>query len=202
MHADFAGDSVIKGFGWAAVVVAGCLALPAASQVTTSYSYDVLGRLVSSSRSGPPAGSRTTMIGYDAAGNRSQYRSVDGVVAPTPPPQSPAPAARNPSFNFTSNTTNTIALATLANASVAARIATFVPSPGGGSATIAGDGQSVTYVAPYVPRGAMCEPGDTQSFAISYTVQNISGGASATGTANVNVTGLPGPRPRAGQQCP
>lgn len=63
-----------------------------ASAETITYSYDALGRLVSSSVTGGPSGGATTGIGYDAAGNRTSY-SISGRTAPNAATVS-APGAR------------------------------------------------------------------------------------------------------------
>ena len=176
--------------------------LPALAQVSTSYRYDPLGRVLSSATTGAPSGNRTNTITYDAASNRSNYKSSDGATVPPTTPAPSGPVALNPTLSFGSSTTNGIALSTLANASAAARIVAFSPPSGGGTATIAADGQSVSYVAPYAARGAMCEPGETFQYSVPYTVQNVSGGQSASGTATIRVSGGAGPRPRPPQQCP
>lgn len=51
---------------------------------TTSYSYDVLGRLVSTQISGGVADGTTVTISFDPAGNRTNYM-VGGPAAPAPP---------------------------------------------------------------------------------------------------------------------
>ena len=78
---------------------AGAFALGAAAQAgeTTTFSYDALGRLVRVSTAGGPQNGRANALCYDAAGNRTQYRSsgtgaVAGCGAP-PPPAPPAPTS-------------------------------------------------------------------------------------------------------------
>lgn len=55
---------------------------------TTTYSYDALGRLVATNRSGSVNNGVVTSIAYDAAGNRSNY-STSGAPPPPPPPPPP-----------------------------------------------------------------------------------------------------------------
>lgn len=49
------------------------LSVDARAQEATTYSYDVLGRLVNSSTSGGPNNGVATGTCFDAAGNRTQY---------------------------------------------------------------------------------------------------------------------------------
>lgn len=167
---------------------------------TRSYRYDPLGRLVAASTSGGPLGSSSTTIVFDLAGNRSQYQSSNGST-PSPTPAA-APVARNPTVSLRSGASVSIALATLASTSTAANITGFTPQSGGGSSIIAGDRQSVTYTAPQMGTSGLCEPAETINYPASYSVQNASGSAAASGTATMRVTGPAGPRPKQGQQCP
>jgi hypothetical protein len=93
-------------------------------------------------------------------------------------------------------------LATLADASSAAAIVSFMPPSGGGTAAIAGDGQSVSYTAPRLSTPPLCEPAETMVYQVPYVVRSVSGGGSASGTATISVRGPAGPRPRPGQYCP
>lgn len=59
-----------------------------AQSATTTFSYDALGRLVSSSTVGGPAGGESTTIAYDPAGNRTSHAVTGvpaGLMAPEPP---------------------------------------------------------------------------------------------------------------------
>ena len=98
----------------------------------------------------------------------------------------------NPTLSFASASTNAIALSALAQYSSPATISSFSPPSGGGTASVAGDGQSVTYVAPTVAKPAQCEPANTVTYDVPYLVRTTSNGASASGIAHVNVTGPPG----------
>jgi hypothetical protein len=58
----------------------------ALAQETASYSYDALGRLVSSNTSGGPNNGVATGMCFDAAGNRTQYVvATTGAPCTTPP---------------------------------------------------------------------------------------------------------------------
>lgn len=68
----------------------------AAPTETTTYSYDALGRLVTSSRAGGPNNGLAMATCFDPAGNRAQYfvgtTGMPACAAPTPTsPQSPTP---------------------------------------------------------------------------------------------------------------
>lgn len=79
----------------------------ARAQETTSYSYDALGRLVSSTASGGPNNGVVMGTCFDAAGNRAQY-AVGGVgtpcsnptPTPTPTPTNQPPVAVNDSVTM------------------------------------------------------------------------------------------------------
>ncbi|HLL29437.1 MAG TPA: Calx-beta domain-containing protein [Allosphingosinicella sp.] len=60
------------------------LATAARGNETTTYSYDELGRLVATSKTGTVNAGQGTSILYDAAGNRMNY-SMAGGAAPAPP---------------------------------------------------------------------------------------------------------------------
>ncbi len=173
------------------------------TQTSTAYRYDSLGRLASSATSNAPSGNKITAIAYDPAGNRSSYRVTDGSTAPTPTPTpSAAPTALNPTLNYSSSNTYSIAMSTLASSGSSAQITSFLVPSGGGSAAIQSGGQSVNYTAPNIGQPGMCEPAETYTYSVPYTVQNTSGGQSANGTATLNVKGPAGRRPSRGEQCP
>lgn len=186
-----------------APALAALVAAPAWPQVTSSYRYDVLGRLVSSVVSGAPSGDKTTTIGYDPASNRTGYKVANGATStPTPTPAPSAPVALSPAFTYNASATYSIGLSSLATASAPARITAFSSPSGGGTASIAGDGQSVSYTTPAVATPGMCEPADSIVVDVPYTVQNAAGGQGANGTAHITVKGKAGPRPKPGQNCP
>lgn len=66
--------------GTAVAALAGA-SISAHAQEATTYSYDVLGRLVASTTSGGPNNGIVTGTCFDAAGNRTQY-VVAGAGAP------------------------------------------------------------------------------------------------------------------------
>lgn len=165
---------------------------------TTTYQYDALGRLIASSVAGSSA-TTSTAIGYDPAGNRSSYARTGGGGGGNPPA---APVPKSPGFSVSTGSTTVIALATLATINTTAAITAFSPPSGGGTATIAADRQSVTYIAPSLPAPGMCDPAYYNLYSVSYTVQNTPGGASASGTATFTVRSAAGPRPRPPEVCP
>jgi hypothetical protein len=96
--------------------------------------------------------------------------------------------ALNPTLSFTNASTNVIALTTLVNPNgEPAKLLTFTPPSGGGTATIASDGQSVTYVAPSLPRPGRCQTYYTNTYSVPYSAQDTSNAATVIGTATVNV---------------
>ncbi len=66
------------------------------AQEVTTYHYDALGRLKSSTISGGPSSGVTTAINHDPASNRTSY-SVTGVPTPTP---TPTPGASGAVVNY------------------------------------------------------------------------------------------------------
>lgn len=56
---------------WCWIAPVPCWARP--PQETTTYTYDALGRLVTSTTAGGPNGGVTVQPAYDPAGNRTQY---------------------------------------------------------------------------------------------------------------------------------
>lgn len=64
--------------------MAGGLAQPAHAAETVTYSYDALGRLVKTVRSGGPASGVDASTQYDPAGNRTNV-TVGGARTNTPP---------------------------------------------------------------------------------------------------------------------
>jgi hypothetical protein len=83
------------------------LATGALASETTTYTYDALGRLISSASSGTVNNGLATTIAYDPAGNRACY-GVTGAAtgsgggncsAPPPPPPPPPPGNQPPVAN-------------------------------------------------------------------------------------------------------
>lgn len=107
--------------------------------------------------------------------------------------------ALNPTYSLNSAQQITIGVSSLANSNGQSEAITSF-SPSGGSASIAGGGASVTYAAPIVARAPACEPPDVVTILASYSVQNLSNGAVANGTATFYVTGPTSAPPKGG--CP
>lgn len=64
-------------------------AVCAQSVTTTTFTYDVLGRLAIASAAGGPTSGETTTIAYDPAGNRTSHAVTGvpaGLMAPTSSP--------------------------------------------------------------------------------------------------------------------
>lgn len=96
--------------------------------------------------------------------------------------------ALNPTLNVSQASTTVIPFATLANANgEPAVLLSFNPPAGGGTGTIAADGQSVTYVAPSLTRPPRCALSYTNTYSVPYSVQDTSNGAVVSGTATINV---------------
>lgn len=64
----------------------------AMAQETTTYSYDALGRLKTSSIAGGPNNTRKTGMCLDPAGNRTRYDVTNSTPAPCPAP-APTPTS-------------------------------------------------------------------------------------------------------------
>lgn len=181
------------------------LATLAQAGVTTTYTYDALGRLVGVSTTGDVNNGLSTTVAYDPAGNRTSYSTGVGGAPPPPPPAPPPPAppppspppppppsgatmtALNPTVGPVTNASTTvILLTTLVNPNgEPAVLLTFNPPSGDGTATIAADGQSVTYVAPTIPRAPACETYYTVTYLVPYSAQDTSNGATVSGTATI-----------------
>ena len=77
----------LRGFTAGLVIPAtGILAPVALGSETTIYTYDALGRLVISTRSGGPNNGMAVGTCFDRAGNRTRYDVVTPAPAPTPTP--------------------------------------------------------------------------------------------------------------------
>ncbi|HEX5182041.1 MAG TPA: hypothetical protein VFW19_02695 [Allosphingosinicella sp.] len=95
--------------------------------------------------------------------------------------------ALNPTIGPVGNaSTNVILLTTLVNPNgEPAILLTFNPPSGDGTATIAADGQSVTYVAPSLARPPNCETYYTMTYLVPYSAKDTSNGAAVSGTATI-----------------
>jgi len=77
----------------------------ATAQETTTYSYDPLGRLVTSARSGGPNNGVAMATCFDPAGNRTQYTvTTNGVSACGSPTPTPTPTSSNQPPNAVADT--------------------------------------------------------------------------------------------------
>lgn len=179
------------------ILLLACTGSSALAADSTSYRYDALGRLITSTVAANGTTTSST-VGYDPAGNRTAYK-ITGASGPTPTPTA-APVPRNPAIAVRSGSITSIALSTLATTSSAATIANFSPSSGAGSGAIAADRQSVAYTAPSLPTPGLCDPAYTNIYSAPYSVQNQAG--AATGTLTISVTSAAGGRPRPPQVCP
>jgi len=77
---------VRRGFLYSAkLMLAGfvLVGVPAVASETTTYTYDALGRLVTTSVSGGPTNGLSTTTQFDPAGNRTNYQ-VTGAPPPRP----------------------------------------------------------------------------------------------------------------------
>lgn len=71
--------------GWfvgAAMATYACVVSASIASETTTYTYDELGRLISSSNSGGPRNGKSALTSYDSAGNRATH--AVGMPAPAP----------------------------------------------------------------------------------------------------------------------
>jgi hypothetical protein len=166
-----------------------CLGLtlcsPALAGETAQYSYDALGRLVSSAYSGGPRASNQTGLCYDAAGNRTQYSYSGSAVScaasppPPPPPPSVSPPVANPDSASVAKcatvTKNVVANDTDPGGLTPLTLVSAQVVSGGGDVVVASS-TSVQFYAPASPGSA----------SVSYVVQNT-GGATATGTLSITI---------------
>lgn len=67
----------------AAVVFALAFASPAIAQETTTYSYDALGRLRTTSTTGGPNTGTVNQTDFDRAGNRTNYTTTGATGTPS-----------------------------------------------------------------------------------------------------------------------
>lgn len=141
-----------------------------------------------------------TLAGASGGGTISDALGV-GTITDNDVAGPAAPVASNPFLQFSQSSTNTIFIGTLATFSGTARIISFTPPANGGSATIAADGQSVSYTAPYVGIAPVCEPAYIVTFSVPYAVQATPSGPSTSGTATINVRSARRTL-RPGEQCP
>jgi YD repeat-containing protein len=79
--------------GGAVLPIAAIYATAALGSETTTYSYDALGRLVTTTRSGGPSSGVTMASCFDRAGNRLRYDTLTTTPAACPvPTPTPTPS--------------------------------------------------------------------------------------------------------------
>ena len=72
-----------RGIGfWQVALLGMAFAAPTHAVETVTYSYDALGRLVTSSVSGGPSAGVNTAIAYDPADNRTNYQVTGSTQLP------------------------------------------------------------------------------------------------------------------------
>lgn len=148
---------------------------------TATFTYDALGRLIATSRSGSINNGAATSISYDAAGNRSNYSaSGAGPTAPPPPPPSASNTAPTANIDYlavsewAADSINVIANDTDADGDYPLTLIS-VSAPGGGASYYAS-----------VESGTTVAWGGSSAgtFDVIYTVRD-SRGATSTGTLRV-----------------
>lgn len=104
----------------------------------------------------------------------------------------------NPAITVAGSTTVSITINQLANMNQrTGNIRTFTPDADAlGSATIAGDAQSVSYTAPLANVDYACHGGGvSQNFTFTYTIVDAVNGSTVTGSARITVPGKTIPNP-------
>jgi YD repeat-containing protein len=158
----------------------------------TVYVYDALGRLITSTRTGGPSSGVTMATCFDPAGNRSQYFvGTSGVPACATPAPDPTPTP-------TPTPTNHPPIAAADSYSVATCSETWLSvkandsDPDGDPITLIAASNSGYYATPYVsdPQIDYWANNHNGTDTVTYTIQD-SHGATATGTATINISGNP-----------
>ncbi|WP_207791621.1 Ig-like domain-containing protein [Sandaracinobacteroides saxicola] len=154
-------------------------AIAAHAGETTTFTYDALGRLVSTSSSGTVNNGLSNTIAYDPAGNRSSYGTsgAPGGTQPPPPPPANQPPVANPD-SITSPKCVTRFVNVVAN---------DTDPEGNYPLGLVSVNQPRAWVESGTTVG-MFTPDVNGGYAITYTVAD-SLGATSTGTLSVNVTG-------------
>ncbi len=160
------------------------MAAAAAANETVTYTYDALGRLVSASNAGTVNNGLANSLCYDAAGNRTQYRSsaagslADCAAAPPPPPPpgNQPPVANPDSLSAPKCVERNVNV-----------IANDTDPDGHIPLTLTAVDQPWAWVASGTTVG-MTTPDTNGSYVITYTVAD-SLGATANGSLTVTVTG-------------
>jgi len=190
--------------GFSALLLCG-VATTAIAQDQRTYTYDALGRLIEQVSDGAPNDDEVHSICYDAAGNRTQYRtSTDGSsgncdpgvpgAAPTPTPTStptstPTPTGNAPPVTVNDSTSGDCFSLKIVNLTANDSdpeqnyplvLTAISQNSGQASATIASASSATVEFGPQ---------GDSSSF--TYTVED-SLGASSTGHLSVTSSGCSG----------
>ena len=192
-----------KLYGFTALLLCG-VATAAIAQDARTYTYDALGRLIEQESTGTPNNGEVHSICYDAAGNRTQYRtSEDGSsagcdpgipgAAPTPTPSpsptptpTPTPTGNNPPITVNDSSSGDCYSLRIVNLTANDSdpesnyplTLTAISQNSGQATAMLGSASSVT-----VEFGPQF---DSSSF--TYTVED-SLGASATGQLSVSTSG-------------
>lgn len=184
-------------FGTAAVAIA-MLASSAFASETTTYTYDELGRLISSSNSGGPRNGKAAVTSFDPAGNRVSH----AVGLPSPAPSNAAIFSLSPPPSASNEGTSavfTISKTGPSSSSLSVNYATV-----NGSAAAPGDfaaasgtvtfrsWETVRTVAIPLLVDANTEPAESFSLVLSSPSSGASiGTASASATINASTDGGP-----------
>ncbi len=158
------------------------VASPGQASETVTYTYDALGRLVSASSAGTVNNGLANSLCYDAAGNRTQYRSsaagslADCTAPPPPPPGNQPPVANPDSLSAPKCVARSVNV-----------IANDTDPDGHIPLTLTAVNQPWAFVESSTTVG-MTTPDTNGSYVITYTVADTLG-ATANGILTVTVTG-------------
>ncbi len=186
----------IWAFGSAAAIAV--IAGSALAQETTTYTYDGLGRLKSSSIAGGPNDTRKTGTCFDPAGNRTRYDVATSAPAacpvpmptpmpsptpaPTPTPTNQPPGANADSTTFNCSVSKTLNL-TANDTDPENNLPLSVVSVTSGSPSSVWASVTSTSSVQIASNG-------TGTFSLSYVVADTLG-ATSTGSISITVTGNP-----------
>lgn len=168
------------------LVAVGTLAQATAAQETATYTYDALGRLTASAYSGGPRAGKQAGLGYDPAGNRTNYNygtpSSGGSGANLQAVSSTEQLGGSATYTFQPSKFASGGTAPL-------QIQSFTIPAGGGSRVIAQGGTSVSYTTPSANVGIdVCSQGADKIFAISVVTVDATN-ATVTATYTVVIPG-------------
>jgi hypothetical protein len=144
---------------------------------------------------------RTVLVNLSAPTSGATIAAVQGSGTINDNDSAPI-TVTNPALHYSASSSSAIAITTLANLNGrSGRVTSFVPSTGGGSATISTDGSTVTYHAPSVSTPAACEPAEMDHYTAAYVVQDAGNSSNVSGTAALAITGAAGGRPKPPSTC-